>query len=147
AMSFSTYSVYAIQACGYKLEYRFRKSGNGYAHKRRTTQYKRPCFAHHRRKHHWSREQEQQEVCNRLRSREELPPFRIYLGPVERYVGRRATGHADRHRSWSANWSAYRPASGAVGRVSRRAASSKSAEPATAVEIAVELASSRGTEL
>jgi hypothetical protein len=60
----------------------------------------------YRRQHHRRRQQDRQVLHHDLRQSQELPPLRIYLGSLERYFRRRATGSANRNRIGPAHWPA-----------------------------------------
>ena len=116
------------QPPGYHGKSRFRRSGDGYHGRRRCCNSERRYSNDHGWKRHRGREQGQQEIRDGLRSRKELPPLRVYLGPIKGYIWHRPTRHADRNRSGSAHWPACWTAT--------RTASADSAESAATTETA-----------
>ncbi len=63
---------------------------------------------HHGWKHYWGRQQDQPKVRRCLRTREKLPPVRIYLGSVEGHIRNGPARHADRNGAGATR----RPAAG-----------------------------------
>src|SRR5207237_1225676 len=73
------------------------------------------CAHDHGWKHHRGRQQDQQEIGDRLRSRQEVPPLRIHLGPIEGYLWHWPTRPANWHWPGTGAGPGTGPGSGSAG--------------------------------